>query len=162
MMTRFVKIISYDLVGESEDGSLYRHVIFEDLSNNRSSDYIVNKNQRPALWTDIERIEKGKVLPPMKGYIESLKEINIVVLGDESLQEAFEYQRWKLDKQKKLSRTEADRMRKNTKGYFTDASTKNSLEYCWNSIPAKAKKIKFRFYTGKGTFSWSNWFEIKE
>ncbi len=162
MDTKFVRISSYDLIGESEDGGFYRHVIFEDLSTKRKADYIVYQDQRPALWNDIESLEKGKDLPPYKGYIAKLNEFDILVLGDESLHEAFENQRWKFEKKKKLGRDEADSMRKNTKGFCTDLSYKNSMQYSWKNISPNAKKVKFRYYTGKGTFSWSSWYKIED
>jgi hypothetical protein len=161
MTGSFVKIISYGLIGESEDGSSYRHVTFEEIGSSRKADYIVNQKQRPILWKDVEQLEKGKTILPYNGQITNFKGLELVVLGDESLEDAFENQKWKLAKHKRINLKEADRMRMETKGYCTDQTYKNAMEYSWRTIAHNAKKIKFRNYSGQGTFSWSMWHEIE-
>jgi hypothetical protein len=162
MPKNFVKIVSFGLIGELEDGSNYRHVIVEDLSNGRKTDYIVNQKQRPILWKDIVQLEKGKILPPYKGYITHINGLDIVVLGDESVEDAFAKQKLKLEMHKKISRVEVDRIRKETRGFCTDITHKGAMGYAWCKVEPQAKMIKFRYYAGKGSFTWSPWYEIEE
>jgi hypothetical protein len=160
MINKYVKIISFGLIGESEDGSNYRPVTFEDLGSGRKANYLVNQKQRPILWSDIEILEKGKVLPPYQGYITNFMGIEIVVLGDESLEDAYENQKWKLENHKKLSLSEADSMRQLSKGYITNHTFKNAMEYSWHGFKNEINQIKFRYYSGRGNYSWSPWYEI--
>jgi len=150
------------LIGEASDGDTYRHVVFKDLVNGREADSIVFKRKRPAIWADIEELEKGKSLPPYKGYIAPFKGIDLVVLGDESLEEAFIKQRWKFDIHKRISLSEAERMRLESKGYATNLTAKGAMEIAWRRIDPDSKTIKFRYYQGNGNFTWSKWFEIGE
>ncbi|MBN1597291.1 MAG: hypothetical protein JW894_03285 [Bacteroidales bacterium] len=160
MPDQFLKIVCFGLIGESKDGDDYRHVVFEDIDNGNKADYIIKKKSRPLLWSDVEEIEKGKSIPPRKGYITHFKGIEIVVLGDENLDDAYEYQKWKLDIQKRISFFKAEQMRKKSKGYCTDLTHKGAMEIGWEPIDAEARKVKFRYYTGAGKFSWSSWFQI--
>jgi len=161
MTNKYVKIISYGLIGESEDGINYRHVIFEDIASGHKADFLVNQKQRPVLWSDIEKLEKGKLLPPYQGYITDYNGIELVVLGDETLEDAFEHQKWKLENHKKISLIEANRMREMSKGYCTNLTYKNAMEYSWYDLKDDIKQIRFRYYSGLGKFSWSNWYEIE-
>ncbi len=160
--SHFVQIVSFGLIGEASDGDSYRHVTFKDLTNEREADLIVFKKKRPAIWTDIEELERGKTILPYKGYISQFNGVDVVVLGDESLQDAFAKQKWKLDIQKKISRFEADRLRCETKGYCTNLTNPGAMEVSWNRIHPDSKMIKFRYYEGHGIFSWSKWYEIGE
>jgi hypothetical protein len=162
MTHRFVRIISFGLIGESEDGGNYRHVIFEDITSGHKTDYLVNQKQRPVLWSDIEKLEKGKILPPYQGYITEFKGIELVVLGDENPDDAFEHQKWKLENHKKISLREASRMLQTSKGYCTNRTFKNAMECSWYALESDIKKIRFRYYAGHGNFSWSNWYEIED
>jgi hypothetical protein len=158
--THFVQIIRFSLIGEASDGDSYRHVVFKDMANDREADYIIFKKKKPALWTDIEELVKGKTVPPYKGYISRFNGVEIVVLGDESLEEAFAKQKWKLDIQKQISWFEADRMRLESKGYCTNLTHLGAMEVAWRAVERDSKMIKFRYYEGNGVFSWSKWFEI--
>jgi hypothetical protein len=161
MADKYIRIISYGLIGESEDGSSYRHVIFEDPGNSKRVDYLVNQKQRPILWSDIEQLENGKTLPAFKGYIANFNGIDIVVLGDESLEDAYAHQKWKPENHKKIEFKEADRLRQESKGYCTNLTHKNAMEYSWHNIPRDVKEIRYRYYIGKGNYSWSMWYEIE-
>jgi hypothetical protein len=158
----FVQIISFGLIGEASDGDSYRHVAFKDLSNNREADYIVFRRKRPGIWKDIVALEQGKSILPYKGYVSKFNGIDVVVLGDETLAEAFTKQKWKLEIHKKISRFDADRMRRESKGYCTNLTEKGAMEIAWREMDADSKMIKFRYYEGNGIFSWSKWFEIGE
>jgi hypothetical protein len=160
--THLLQIVSFGLIGEATDGDSYRHVIFKDQTNNREADYIVFRKKLPAIWTDIEEMEQGKIVPSYQGYISQFNGVDVVVLGDESLEEAFAKQKWKLDIHKKISRFEADRMRRESKGYCTNLTLHGAIEIAWREIDADSKTVRFRYYAGNGKFSWSKWFEIGE
>jgi hypothetical protein len=160
--SHFVQIVSFGLIGEASDGDSYRHVTLKDLTNDREADLIVFKKKRPSIWADIEELEKGKTVPPMKGYISQFNGVDVVVLGDESLEEAFAKQKWKVEFHKKISRFEADRLRHETKGFCTNLTHAGAMEVSWSKIHSDSKMIKFRYYEGNGTFSWSKWYEIGE
>jgi hypothetical protein len=83
-------------------------------------------------------------------------------LGNERPEDAFVKQKWKLVMHKKINQIEADRIRKETKGFCTDLTCKGAMEYGWRKIEHGAKMIRFRYYAGSGSFSWSNWYEIEE
>lgn len=157
---RLVKIIRFGLIGEAQDGDSYRHVVFEDTINSKKAELLIFKKKTPELWHDIEQLEQGKNIIPYKGYVTTFNGVDIVVLGDESLEEAFAKQRWKLDLQKKITRFEADRLRKETKGYITNLTHPGALEIAWRDIDPEARLIRFRYYEGQGKFSLSRWYEI--
>lgn len=157
-----VQIVRFGLIGETSDGDQYRHVVFRDTVNDREADYIVTRKKRSTIWKDIEELERGKTISPYKGYISRFNGIEVVVLGDESLEEAFSKQKWKLDIQKKISRFEADRLRHETKGYCTNLTHPGAMEVTWCPIHPDSKMIRYRYYEGNGKFSWSRWYEIEE
>jgi hypothetical protein len=157
----FVQIVRFGLIGEASDGDLYRHVTFRDQMNGREADLIVFRRKRPGIWADIEEMEQGKTKPPYKGYITQFNGTEVIVLGDEKLEEAFSKQKWKVEFQKKISRFEADRLRNETKGFCTNLTYKGAMEVSWHPIHADSKMIKFRYYEGNGYFSWSKWYEIE-
>jgi hypothetical protein len=158
----FVKIVRFGLIGESQDGDSYRHILFQDIRNNKKAELLLYKSKKPELWADIEHMEQGKNFPPYKGYVTRFNGIDIVVLGDESLEEAFAMQRWKLDLQKKISRHEAEQKRKESKGYITNLTHPGALEISWREIDPEAKLIRFRYYEGDGKYSLSKWHEITD
>lgn len=155
-----VKIMRFGLIGEAPNGDNYRYIVFKDINNDKEADFIVYKKKRPSLWDDIIEMEKGKVLPPYKGYIAKFNGLDIAVLGEESIEEAFRIQKWKLDIQKSITCKEAEQMRQETKGYRTNETTPGAMEIGWREIDKKARMIRFRYYEGKGQFSWSKWYEI--
>ncbi len=156
----YVKIIRFGLIGEAQDGDNFRHVAFQDTINSKIAELLIFKKKTPELWSDIEQLELGKTVPPYKGYITTFNSIDIVVLGDESIEEAFAKQRWKLDLKKKITIQEADRMRRETKGYITNLTHPGALEISWREIDPEARLIRFRYYNGEGKFSLSRWYEI--
>jgi hypothetical protein len=158
----FVKIIRFGLIGEAQDGDKFRHVLFQDTINSKKAELLIFKKKSPELWNDIEQLEQGKSVPPYKGYVTAFNGTDIVVLGDESLEEAFTKQRWKLDLQKKISRHEADRLRKETKGYITNLTHPGAIEISWREIDTEVRLIRFRYYEGQGNFSLSKWYEITD
>src|SRR4030042_3487327 len=91
----FVKIVRFGLIGESQDGDSFRHILFQDVKNNKKAELLIYKSKKPELWADIEQMEQGKNIPPYKGYVTRFNGIDIVVLGNERLEEAFSTQRGK-------------------------------------------------------------------
>jgi len=156
----FVKIVRFGLIGESQDGDSFRHILFQDVKNNKKAELLIYKSKKPELWADIEQMEQGKNIPPYKGYVTRFNGIDIVVLGNERLEEAFSLQRGKLDLQKKITRFEAERMRKETKGYITNLTHPGAMEISWRNIDPEAKLVRFRYYEGQGNYSLSKWYEI--
>jgi hypothetical protein len=61
---------------------------------------------------------------------------------------------------KKISREDAEKMRLESKGYCTNITYKGAMEIAWKAIDENAKKVKYRYYKGKGIFIWSSWYEI--
>ncbi len=161
-VNHLLHIVRFGLIGETSDGDQYRHIVFRDTVNGREADYLITKKKHNAIWKGIEDLEQGKTIPPYKGYISKFNGIEVVVLGDESLEEAFSKQRWKLDIHRKISRFEADRLRWETKGYITNLTNPGAMEVSWYNIHPDSKMIRFRYYEGNGTFSWSKWYEIED
>jgi hypothetical protein len=157
---QYVKIVRFGLIGDAQDGDSYRHIIFEDLSNGKKADYIVYRKKKPLLWADIEELERGKQVPPRKGYVARFNGLDLVVLGDESLEEAFTAQKWKLNIHKQISYSDAEKLRQETKGYCTNETNPGAIEISWKVISPNAKMVRFRYYEGKGQFSWSKWYQI--
>ena len=153
-------IIHFGLIGHDKKGDKYRHIIFRDDTNEKEIDFMVYEKKRPSLWEDILKLEKGKKIPPYPGYIARFNGIDLVVLGDETLEDAFRQQKWKLDIQKSISYKEAEKMRKESRGYCTNDTQPGAVEISWREINKDTRMIKFRYYAGEGTFSWSKWFEI--
>lgn len=158
----FVRIIRFGLIGEAQEGDSYRHVVFQDTVNSRKAELLIFKKKSPELWSDIEQLEQGKNIAPYRGYVTTFNEMDIVVLGDESLEEAFAKQRWKLDLHKKISRFDAGRMREESNGYITNLTHPGAIEISWRKIDPEARLIRFRYYEGKGNFSLSKWYEITD
>ncbi|MBN1952965.1 MAG: hypothetical protein JW801_17300 [Bacteroidales bacterium] len=156
-----LKIVSFGLIGEAQNGSLYRSVVFQDTRTGKQADFIVYKKRRPSLWADIEELEKGKNMPPYQGTITRYQGVDLVVLANNDLEESLEEQKWKLGLIRKISYVEAERMRKESMGYSTDLTCKGCLEVGWRKIDKTAQKIRFRYYQGKGIFSWSRWFDLR-
>ena len=156
----FVKIVRFGLIGESQDGDSFRHILFQDIKNSKKAELLLYKSRKPELWADIEQMEQGKNIPPYKGFVTRCNGIDIVVLGEETLEEAFAGQRWKLDLQKKITRKEAEQKRKESKGYITNLTHPGALEISWREIDPEAKLIRFRYYEGQGNYTLSKWNEI--
>ena len=160
MAQHYLRIISFGLIGGGPKGDSYRLVSFEDTVSRKTADFRVHKKERPGLWKDIEDLEKGKKLPPYKGYITRYQGIDIVVFGDETIEDAFSREKWKLDISRKISYEEAEKMREQSKGYCTNETAPGSLEISWREIDREAKMVRFRYYAGNGRFTWSKWHEI--
>jgi hypothetical protein len=160
MTKHYLRILSFGLIGEGPKGDNYRQVTFEDSVNSKTAEFRVHKKKRPALWKDIEDLEKGKKLPPYRGYITGYQGIDVVVFGDETIEDAFAREKWKLNISKKIRYTEAENMRKQSKGYCTNETAPGAMEISWREIDKEARMVRFRYYEGKGKFSWSKWYEI--
>ena len=158
----YVKIIRFGLIGEAQDGDEFRHVVFQDTINSKIAEILIFKSKTPELWNDITQLESGKTVPPYKGYVTTFNGIEIVVMGNESIKQAFAKQRWKLELKKKITLQEANRMRKETRGYITNLTHPGALEISWREIDSEAQLIRFRYYNGEGKFSLSKWYEIIE
>ncbi|MBN1117260.1 MAG: hypothetical protein JXA77_08655 [Bacteroidales bacterium] len=161
-MAKYISLKSIGLIGEDKQKGIFRQVVFQDKETGLNTDYIVFKKERPFLWADIEKMEKGKTLPPYRGSIERYNTIHIVVFEDELVEQAFEKQKWKLKLKSKLNFVEADKMRLETKGYRTNLTSEKAMEISWHEIDKKAELIKFRLYKGKGEFKWTDWYEITQ
>lgn len=156
-----LKIVSFGLIGEGENGNRYRNIVFRDTVSGKETDFIVYKKKRPVLWSDIEEMEKGKAMPPYRGKITRYQGIDLVIFGEDSPEEALEEQIWKLDLVKRISYTEAEKMRNESQGYSTDLTRKGCLEMAWTEINKAATRIRYRYYQGEGIFNWSIWYELK-
>jgi hypothetical protein len=159
-VTHYLSIVSFGLIGEAQNSDWYRHVVFRDSVNEKEADFIVHKKSRPGLWADIEDLERGKSLPPYKGYITRYSGVDMVVFENESMEDAFTRQHWKLDIQKSISYREAEKFREEALGYYTNETYPGAMETGWRQINPDARLVRFRYYEGKGKFTWSKWFEI--
>jgi hypothetical protein len=160
MNERFIRIVGFGLIGNDINNNPYRLVIFKDDKTSAQAEMLVSKRERPLLWGDIEKLEKGRKLPPYRGYITRLNNLDIVVFDNESVEEAFSRQKNQLNIKSKISYLEAEAMREHSQGYITNLTHQNALEIAWKKIDSEASIIKFRAYSGKGKFVWGNWHEI--
>jgi hypothetical protein len=162
MSDRFVKIVAFGLIGEDNQKCPYRQAIFKDSESGATSELFIFKKERPSLWSDIEKMERGGIIPPYHGFITRYNGIELVVLGDESIDESFTKQKWKLNIKGKLSYSEAEKMRCESLGYKTNSTVQNALEIGWRAIDKNVRLIKFRFKDINFQFYWTNWYEIAE
>ncbi len=160
MKNRFVSIIGFGLIGEDRSGGLFRQVVFRDPESLLTADFLVYKKVKPMLWTDIEKMERGGRVPPYRGFIMKYNNVNLVILGEESPEQALCRQQYKLKRMAKISMEEAERMRKSCQGYITDLTKSGTMEMGWNEINRQAKRVQFRKYAGNGIFNWTGWYEI--
>ena len=160
MEISYLKIVGFGLIGEDTHGGPYRQVIFKDTKTDKAGELLVFKKERPILWDDIEKLEQGGTIPPYKGFIVCYNTVDVVVLGDEKLEDAFSRQRWKLNLKGKISYAEAEAKRIESQGYRTNLTYGSAMEISWMSIDKNALLIKYRFYNKNGIFIWTNWYEI--
>jgi len=156
-----LQIVSFGLIGESKKMDMYRHVVFKDMVNGMTADYIVYANERPQLWSDIQKLELGRQVPPYRGYISNFNKLDIVVFEGEGLEEAFARQKWKLEVIKKISLQEANEMRLSSTGFISNLTANNCMEISWRNFDQSIKMLKFRSYSGNGEFKWSKWYEVE-
>ncbi len=159
-MSSFLKVAGYGLIGDDRKKGPFRQVIFEDKETGKSAELLVYKQERPSIWDDIEKLEKGCQVPPYKGSIVCYKFFDLVILGDETPEQVYEMQKSKL-KIERISYDEAEKIQKNSKGFITDLTNPGAIEIGWGTIDKKAQMIKFRHYKGMGLFSWSIWYKIE-
>lgn len=157
---KFISIVGFGLIGDDKAKGPYRQIVFRDEQSSASAEIIVFQKEKPMLWEDVEKLEKGGRIPPYRGYITRYNTVDLVVMGDESLEDAFACQKWKLKLKGKLSFSEADRMREETMGYITNLTQKGSMEMGWTQLSKDIKLVKYRTYLGKGNFEWTTWYEI--
>jgi hypothetical protein len=160
MDNRYLKVAGFGLIGENSLGEPYRQVIFQETEGNKTGEILVFKKERPLLWEDIEKLERGGNIAPYKGYITRYNSIDLVVLGDESPESAFDRQLWKLNGKGKLTYIEAEEKRLESLGYRTNLTPDLAMEIGWRPIDSEAVLVKFRFYNKNGQFIWTNWYEI--
>lgn len=160
MEYNYLKIAGFGLIGEDKQKGLYRQVIFTDTKSQYTAELIVFKKERPLLWGDIEKMERGGIGVPYRGYITKFNTIDVVVFGEESIEDAFRRQKWKLKIKTQLSYDEVEKLRKDSQGYITNLTNQGAMEIGWRPIDTKAKLVKFRNYYRMGKFSWSDWYEI--
>ena len=160
MSERFIRIVGFGLIGVDKDNEPYRQAIFADKNTGDRAELLVSKKERPILWSDIEKLEKGGNLPLYRGLITRLNSLDMVVFDNESLEDAFTRQKAQLNLKSKINYLEAEIMREQSKGYITNLTAERAFEISWRSIDPEARIIKFRAYTGKGKFIWGNWYEI--
>lgn len=160
MEASFLAIQSIGLIGEDSEKGPFRQVIFKELQGIRICEMLVYRKERPMLWSDLEKLECGGQLPPYRGSIVRHNSIDIVVFEGETVESAFEKQRWKLHIRGRLRYEEAEQKRQETIGYVTDLTFETALDIAWKPIDKKARLIKFRYYKGKGQYDWGGWHEI--
>jgi hypothetical protein len=61
----------------------------------------------------------------------------------------------------KISWNEAEKIRSGSKGYCTNLTHAGAMEIAWKSIDQSAKIVRYRYYSGKGNFYWTGWYEIE-
>lgn len=162
MPEKILKIISLGLIGDTSGGDSFRYIACEDKENGIYAEFMISKRKKPALWKTFLDIEEGKLPEFIEGSISQTDKKTYVVVDNDKFESVSVKQREKRDTSLKISRREAEEMRKRTKGYRTDLTVGNALETGWCEIDRKAKKISFRNYNGNGKFSWDCWYEITE
>ncbi len=162
MNNRYLKIVGFGLIGDSKQKGSFRQVVFQDVETEEKAEFFLQKKEHPSMWADIEQLENGKSVSPYKGYITRYKATKLVVFGEESLEEAFSRKKLKLDIISNLTLPEAEKMRLETTGYITNLTQEGAMEIAWRPFEKDISLIKFRLYEGKGTFSWTKWFEITQ
>jgi hypothetical protein len=160
MDERFLKVVGFGLIGEDAQGGPFRQVIFKETESETTGEFLVFKRERPSLWTDIEKLERGGNIPPYRGKIIRYNSIDLIVFGDETIEDAFIRQRWKLKITSRITYAEAENNRTKSLGYITNLTPGNAMEISWRPIDTKANLVKFRAYNKCGTFLWTNWYEI--
>lgn len=160
MQDRFIRIVGFGLIGADKDNGSYRQIIFKDEKTGDKAELHVNKQERPSLWQDVEKLEKGKSIPPYRGYVTKLNNLNVVVFENEDIDDAFARQKKQLNIKQKISYNEAEAMREKSTGFATNLTKDGALEISWKEINEEAHLIKFRSYIGNGKFVWGNWIEI--
>lgn len=162
MNSNYLKISGYGLLGDSKYYGPFRQIFFEDCETGRKEEFLVYKSKRPMLWSDIEKLQQGKTIPNYRGSIKSYNGIDLVVFENESLENAFEEQKWKYLSKTHLTYDKAEKMRAETRGYITNLTKHHGMEIAWHPIDKAANKIKFRTYKGKGRFNWTDWILISK
>lgn len=155
-----LKIVGFGLIGEDKKG-LYRQIIFEDMDKQVTTEFLLYKTERPGLWRDVENMEDEKTSFEYNGKIVKHKGVDIVLLGDESPEDAFEQQKWKQNPKKKLSQNDLLKKIDESCGFITDKTRDGTMEMAWSKLEEDILKIKFRYYEGEGNFIWSEWYEVK-
>ena len=157
---RYINIVGFGLIVEDDVKGPFRHVEFGNSNDNEKGEIILYKKERPSVWLDVLKVENGGTVAPYKGYVTRYNAVNIVVFEGETVDQAYEQQKWKLNIKGKLSTEDAEFMREDTKGYITNLTHQGAMEISWRKIEKKARLIKFRVYEGLGEFNWTNWYEI--
>jgi len=162
MSDRYIKIVAFGLIGEDNQKGPYRQAIFKDPISGSSGELFVFKKERPSLWSDIEKMESGGNIPPYHGFIKRYNAVDLVILGDESIDDAFVRQKWKINIKGKLKYNDAEKMRCESLGYKTNLTFDKAIEIGWRAIDKNALLVKFRFKKKNYGFYWSNWYEIAD
>jgi len=162
METAYLSIHSVGLIGDDSEKGPFRHVIFKEEQSNRLCDMLVYSKVRPMLWSDLEKAESGGQVPPYRGYIARYNYIDLLIFEGETIEKAFEMQKWKLHIRRKINYIEAEQKRLESLGYLTNLTFEGAIEIGWKQIDQNAQLIKFRFYAGKGLLDWTGWYEISK
>lgn len=160
MSERYIRIVGFGIINSEDKSGVSRQAIFKDEKTGADAEYLVKKDERPGLWLDIEKLEKGESIPPYKGYVTQINNADVVVFEDDDLEDAFKQQKKQLNIKQKLNHEEAEAMRKQSTGYATNLTTDGLLEISWKEIESNANMIKYRRYIGGGDFVWGDWYEI--
>ncbi len=160
MSERSLRVVGFGLIGVDKQNEPYRQVIFKEDDTSASAELLVRKKERPLLWADIEKLEKGGKLPPYRGYITKLNSMDVVVFDGESIDDAFSRQKTQLNVKSRITYEEAEVMREKSFGYKTNLTSDAGMEIAWRSIQPDSSIVKFRDYAGNGKFVWGNWYEI--
>ncbi len=162
MSDRFIRIVGYGLIGANEKNEPFRQVFFKDESTEQEAELIVYKNRRPELWADVEKLEKGGRVPPLKGEVKKINEIAFVLFFGEEIEQAFARKKVQMSLKQEVTYKQAETLREKSKGYLTNLTSDGAMEIGWRKIDKTAKMVRFRDYLSNGNFVWSNWYEIVE
>lgn len=164
-----LKIKETGIIFNSSDNQEFRHVTFKDEKNDLSVKYVVFKKTNPYLWKNILKDEKNRSGElTLAGHIEHYKGLDIVVFEGETVEGAYEKQKWRLVEENKISRKEAIEKIGQSEGYITNKNVDDSMTPRWIPLDEEANRIKLRYYRkGKHQepqylpyFTWSEWFMI--
>jgi hypothetical protein len=161
MKNSYIKMESFGLIGDDQLKGPYRIAVFKDTINRLSGELVVFQKERPMLWNDILKLELGGNVPPYRGEIVKYNTLHLVVFDNETIDEAFNRQKWKLNIKGRLNYSKAEEMRQETHGYRTNLSSEHGIEIGWRPVDSGAGLIKYRLLENKHSFSWTCWYEIK-
>ena len=162
MDKNILEILEYSIILKAKSGKCYRNLKIKDLSNKKEIDHIIWENRNPNLWADFIKVDSNGKNPQLyNGRIDFFCGLDIVIFGYQTPEQAFEGQKWKLEKIQSVTWAQAKEMMKLSEGYKCDYHTEDNYTVGWLKPENKPKKIKFRYYKGREGFSWGEWIAVK-